>query len=168
MPQSTILIEFHSFIVTFSQLQFINMKKMFAKLGMPSLLTLAFLLSGMFFGANLQAQALTAASLNSGGIKVAATWKNSSEALQILDAEIASLDQTLSANGGPSSLKMKLTIYKEIKSLLESGLSVQVAAATAFYHYAPNGASDRAAAYPSINQGDWSVIYNNMISLLTL
>lgn len=140
---------------------------MFAKLGMPSLLTLAFLLFGMFFGSNLQAQALTAVAPNSGNIKILANWKTSSDALQALAAEIASLDAILSSTGGTPALKMKYSIYEEAKSLLEGGLSVPVAATTAFYQYAPAPGTDGAVG-SALNQSEWNLIYNNLISLLSV
>jgi hypothetical protein len=143
------------------------MKKMFAKLGMPSLLTLAFLLFGMFFGSNLQAQALTAAAPNTGNIKVLANWKTSTNALQALASEIASLDAILSSTGGTPALKMKYTIYVETKSLLEGGLEVPVAATTAFYHYAPGAGTDAAVDSP-LNQSEWNSIYSSLISLLSV
>ena len=140
---------------------------MFAKLGMPSLLTLAFLVFGMFFGSNLQAQALTVAAPNTGNIKILANWKASTAALQALAAEIASLDVILSSTGGTPALKMKYTIYAETKALLEGGLEVPVAATTAFYHYAPGAGTDAAVDSP-LNQSEWNLIYSNLINLLTV
>jgi hypothetical protein len=157
--------EFYSFIVTFSQLQFINMKKMFAKLGMPSLLTLAFLLCGMFFGSSLQAQTLTVASTNTGGIKVNANWKTSGQASTAFEAAIAQLDQTLSSGLGTPSTKMTLAVYTEVKALLESGLSVPEAAITGYNKFAPGGA-DRGND-SGLSQGEWTNIYNGLLSVVS-
>ena len=158
--------EFYSFIVTFSQLQFINMKKMFAKLGMPSLLTLAFLLCGMFFGSSLQAQTLTVAPTNNNtGIKVNANWKTSGQASTALEAAIAQLDQTLSSGLGTPATKMTFAVYSEVKSLLESGLSVPEATITGYNKFAPGGA-DRGND-SGLSQGEWTNIYNGLLSVVS-
>ena len=132
---------------------------------MPSLLTLAFLLCGMFFGSSLQAQSLTAATINTGGIKVNANWKTSGQASTALEAAIAQLDQTLSSGLGTPSTKMTFAVYSEVKSLLESGLSVPEATITGYNKFAPGGA-DRGND-SGLSQGEWTNIYNGLLSVVS-
>ncbi len=148
------------------------MKKMFAKLGMPSLLSMAFLLGGLFFGANsAQAQqTLTGAPGSSNLIKISGSWKSVNDALAALNSEITYIDQTL-ASSAPSNglqLKMKMTVYAEIVKDLEVGAEVPVAAYDNYYEYAPAAGVDSRPATPGLNNGDWINLYNDMLELLTL
>ena len=148
------------------------MKKMFAKLGMPSLLSLAFLLGGLFFGANsAQAQSLVGTAGNS-PIKTTAPWKSVAAAKVALNNEIAYIDQTL-ATSTPSNgaaLKMQMTIYTAIVKDLEIGVEVPVAAYNNFYHFSPTGPQNQSVdgnpAIPGITNGDWTNIYSNMLGVL--
>ena len=147
------------------------MKKMFAKLGMPSLLSLAFLLGGLFFGANsAQAQqTLTGTPGTSNLIKTTGTWKTVTEALAALNSEITNIGQTLatSAPSNGAQLKMKMTVYAEIVSDLEVGAEVPVAAYDNYHEVAPAAGVDSRPATPGLNNGDWINLYNDMLELLT-
>src|SRR5690348_2769492 len=109
------------------------MKKMFAKLGMPSLLSLAFLLGGLLFGATSVSAQTTATPQNTGPIKTLGAWKNSSDAKDALLQQIDALNLTLN-NGAsnPNMLKVKLTIYQDIVVSLEEGVPVPDAALANF------------------------------------
>ena len=148
------------------------MKKMFAKLGMPSLLSLAFLLGGLFFGANsAQAQqTLTGTPGTSNLIKTNGTWKNVAEALAALNSEITNIDQTL-ATSNPANvvqLKMKMTVYAGIVEDLEIGSEVPLAAYTNYHELAPAANVDANPPTPGMTSGDWINLYNDMLELLTL
>lgn len=147
------------------------MKKMFAKLGMPSLLSLAFLLGGLFFGANsAQAQTLTGPATSS-PFKVNATWKDVGTALSALNTEITYLNQTLDI-GTPNApqLKMKLTIYTGIAKDLEIGEEVPVAGYNNYYRYSPTGPQNQSVdanpVIPGLTASDWTIIYNDMLGVL--
>jgi hypothetical protein len=144
------------------------MKKLFAKLGMNSLLTVALVLGGLFFSANsAQAQTLTGAQQTTSGIKTTATWKNSNDALAVLNGEIQYLDQILTTPSATLTEKFKFEIYTEIRTNLESGLEVPKAALAGFYQHAPGSMEDTQVT-PGMPQAAWTSIYNDMIGLLTL
>lgn len=155
----------------FSQIQFFNMKKMFAKIGMPSILSLVFLLGGLFFGANTaQAQQLTDAPTTS-VIKLpnGLSWKSKSDAVNALQTEINNIAQEL--NGGNASdplyLKMQATVYYGTRTMLENGNDVPTSALNGFYAVAPSQGLDSSQNTPGMSQNDWSAIYNDLIYLLT-
>lgn len=150
------------------------MKKMFAKLGMPSLLSLAFLLGGLFFGTNsAQAQTLTGqAGASTSPIKTSAPWKAVGAAKDALNAEITYISQTLS-NSAPSNgtaLKMKMTIYIGIVKDLEVGVEVPVAGYNNFYRYSPTGPNNQSVdanpTVPGMSTNDWNNIYSDMLGVL--
>jgi catalase (peroxidase I) len=143
------------------------MKKLFAKLGMNSLLTVALVLGGLFFSANsAQAQTLTGAQQTTSGIKTTATWKNSNDALQALQDELTYIETSLN-NSPTNELKAKFYIYTDIKGNLESGMEVPNAALAGFYQHAPGSMEDTQVT-PGMPQAAWTSVYNDMIGLLTL
>ncbi len=150
------------------------MKKMFAKLGMPSLLSLAFLLGGLFFGANsAQAQTLTGpAGVSASPIKTTAPWKDVASAKVALNAEISYLDNALSNNqaGNASAAKIKMVIYQDIVKDLEIGVEVPVAAYNNYYRYSPTGPDNQSVdanpVLPGVSNNDWNTIYNDMLGVL--
>jgi hypothetical protein len=155
----------------FSQLQFFNMKKMFAKIGMPSILSLVFLLGGLFFSANTaQAQQLTDAPASS-VIKLpnGLSWKSKGDAVNALQTEITSIAQELNGGGAtnPIYLKMQATVYSGTLTLLENGTDVPTAALNGFYAVAPSQGLDSSHNTPGMSQNDWNAIYNDLIILLS-
>jgi hypothetical protein len=144
------------------------MKKMFAKLGMPSLLSVAFLLGGLFFGATSAQAQTTTAGAPTPLIKTTGTWKSVPAAIATLNVQIAQIGQVL-ANSTPSNgtqLKVTMTIYKEIVIDLEQGIDTEKAAFTNYHEFAPGTGPVAHEAYP-LSNGDWSNIFNEMVSQLT-
>jgi hypothetical protein len=151
-----------------SPTQFFDMKKLFAKLGMPSLMTVALVLGGLFFSSSsAQAQTLTGSQQPNTGIKTTATWKNSSAATQVLTAEIQYLDGLLQGPNGTLESKMKYEIYLSVRTNIENGLEVPKAALAGFYQHAPGQMEDDQVT-PGMSAAAWTSIYNSMIDLLTL
>ncbi|MEI6411398.1 MAG: hypothetical protein WCR52_18560 [Bacteroidota bacterium] len=147
------------------------MKKMFAKIGMPSILSLVFLLGGLFFSANTaQAQQLTDAPASS-VIKLpnGLTWKSQSNAVNALQAEVNSIAQELNSGNAnnPLYLKMQATVYSGTITRLESGSDVPTSALNGFYAVAPAQGLDSSHNTPGMSQNDWNAIYNDLITLLS-
>jgi len=142
---------------------------MFAKLAIPSILSLVFMLSGLFFGANsASAQTLSSQPVVAQQIKINGAWKSVGDAAAALQQEINTLDQIL-ANSNPSNveeLKMRLTIYSEILVAIQDGTPIPVAAYNAFYKYKPINGVDVIPPTPGIPQFTWNAIYADMINLL--
>jgi hypothetical protein len=60
---------------------------------------------------------------------------------------------------------MTFAIYSEVKSLLESGLSVPEATITGYNKFAPGGA-DRGND-SGLSQAQWTNIYNGLLSVVS-
>lgn len=143
---------------------------MFAKLGMPSILSLVFLLGGLLFSANsVSAQA----TLNSGQapspIKTNATWKSSTAAKDALQAEIDGYTQLIDSSnpGNLLQIKMKILVYEAVVANLETGVDVANAAFAGYYKYAPGAHVDNQAVF-GMSNNDWSTLYVDMVTALTL
>ncbi|MBU6341324.1 MAG: hypothetical protein KGS48_07520 [Bacteroidetes bacterium] len=154
-----------------SQFQFFNMKKMFAKIGMPSILSLVFLLGGLFFSSNTaQAQKL----VDPAGTSViklpnGLTWKSKGAAVTALQTEINNIAQELNSGSAsnPLYLKMQATVYLGTSERLDNGMDVPTAALNGFYAVAPAQGLDSSHNTPGMSQSDWNAIYNDLIALLS-
>lgn len=147
------------------------MKKMFAKLEMPSILSLVFLLGGLLFSVN-NVSAQNTQSQTSGTvfkIKTTGTWKSTNVAISALQQEINALGQLMNTNpGNISEVKMRFIIYSEILSQIEGGKEISAAAYDTYYKYAPASGVDGHPATPGISQAAWSAIYTDMVNLLLI
>lgn len=143
------------------------MKKVFAKLGMPSALAMVFLFGGLFLGSNsAAAQGTIASGQATSPIKTTGTWATPSEAINVLTLEINALMPVLDANPTPA-LKMEIYVYETILGMIEGGLPVPNAAYNAFYSISPTAGVDGNPSVSGISTNDWNTIYNNMLDLLT-
>lgn len=144
------------------------MKKLFATMGLPAVMTVVFLLGGLFFGAvDAQAQTVTGSQPTS-PIKAAVTWKTPQEVVPILQQELDFLSQQMANPGYEIKYKYQFMIYEGIIIRIEAGMPVANAAYYSFYEFAPSNEGVNSQSTPGITPAGWQAMYNDMISLLTL
>lgn len=139
----------------------------FPKFGFSVALRLTILCCGMLFGAAaVQAQSSFDPTPNE-LVKAGGVWLNSVAALDVLQAEITGIDQTLSYSQPSNAiqLKMKMELYIAIAGSIQDGLEVSKAAHLHFNSMAPSSHTD-VAPTSGMQASDWAAIYTDMIALL--
>jgi hypothetical protein len=143
------------------------MKKLFIKPGSTLLLSVVFLLSGLFFCTTSADAQTVNGTQQTVGIKTNKQWLTENQATTALQTALTDLTNLINAGpSNPTKVKAQIYVYNEILARLSNGASTPDASTQGYYHYAPNAGSDT-SAFQGLTGSDWSGIYNDMITLLT-
>lgn len=143
------------------------MKKVFVKMSLMALMVF----SGLMLVSN-SAQAQTSATLTSIGqqtdVKTAGTFKNGSEAanilLQAMQSKEFQLTQLAEGSYAATIVKTEHSLYSNVYESILNGVSVSLAFKTRYNEMAPG--HDSSPVSP-LSANDWQQIYNNLLDLLT-
>jgi len=140
------------------------MKNLFAKLGVGSIVSMAFLLGGLLFCTNSAQAQTVSGSAPAGPIKTLGTWKSTADATTSISNNLALINNALDhgSYGNYAKGKMQVVIYQGVLNSLSDGMSVQDAVFQNYYQYAPAPGLDRPAD-ANLTISDWSAIYTELL-----
>lgn len=135
------------------------MKKVIAKLGLTTVMTGLILLCGLVFGAqDAQAQTIK---------KTADAWATPSEAVALLQQQIANYDNMLSYQGAGAEIKARHHLYEQVVIMIGEGQTVPSAVDASYNNVSRvNDFSTTPAAPFTTTQ--WRDVYTELTDLLKI
>lgn len=145
------------------------MNKFFAKLGMPSVLAVLFLLGGMLLGSDVQAQTIKQAAgpgIIKAGVSANFSWVTPNVAISRLNAEVAVMQAQIDAGNTSTVLQTKAKLYEAIVYSLEKGWDTGVSVNSNYGEAAQINDMGQKTLTPGVSNSDWASIYQGLVDLL--